>query len=53
MFQTLDMKSDTSDPEATKQWVLDYLKTQGKKTESGRTILTCKSSFIEDFLLFR
>ena len=30
MFETLDVKPDTSDPEAMKQWMLDYLKAQGK-----------------------
>ena len=30
MFQTLDVKPDTSDPKAMNQWMLDYLKAQGK-----------------------
>ena len=30
VFKSLDVKPDTSDPESMKQWMLDYLKTQGK-----------------------
>ena len=30
MFETLDVRPDTSDPESMKQWMVDYLKTQGK-----------------------
>ena len=30
MFESLDVKPDTSDPESMKQWMMDYLKRQGK-----------------------